>query len=95
MVINVCQIGYPEICSDLMLYLNFLREILGREDSWNILLCVSTCFSVVQLLTLPFFPEAPRYLLIEKGNTEACKKGSLCFLIVTEIEILDVQRDPS
>ncbi|XP_013988909.1 solute carrier family 2 member 9, like 1 isoform X2 [Salmo salar] len=52
-----------------------LREILGREDSWNILLCVSTCFSVVQLLTLPFFPEAPRYLLIEKGNTEACKKA--------------------
>uniref|UniRef100_A0A4W5KVU2 Solute carrier family 2 member 9, like 1 n=1 Tax=Hucho hucho TaxID=62062 RepID=A0A4W5KVU2_9TELE len=52
-----------------------LREILGREDSWNILLCVSTCFSVVQLLTLPFFPEAPRYLLIEKGNAEACKKA--------------------
>uniref|UniRef100_A0A4W5KGP9 Solute carrier family 2 member 9, like 1 n=1 Tax=Hucho hucho TaxID=62062 RepID=A0A4W5KGP9_9TELE len=72
-----------------------LREILGREDSWNILLCVSTCFSVVQLLTLPFFPEAPRYLLIEKGNAEACKKGSLCFLIVTKIEILDVQRDTS
>lgn len=30
---------------------------------------------MVQLLTLPFFPEAPRYLLIEKGNTEACKKA--------------------
>ncbi|KAK6319055.1 hypothetical protein J4Q44_G00102660 [Coregonus suidteri] len=52
-----------------------LRGILGREDSWNILLCVPTCFSVVQLLTLPFFPEAPRYSLIEKGNAEACKKA--------------------
>ncbi|XP_067087633.1 solute carrier family 2 member 9, like 1 [Osmerus mordax] len=52
-----------------------LREILGREDLWNVLLCVPTCFSVVQLVTLPFFPEAPRYSLIEKGDTEACKKA--------------------
>ncbi|XP_067288111.1 solute carrier family 2 member 9, like 1 isoform X2 [Pseudorasbora parva] len=52
-----------------------LREILGREEWWNILLCLSTFFCVVQLVVLPFFPEAPRYILIEKGNTEQCKKA--------------------
>ncbi|XP_065098188.1 solute carrier family 2 member 9, like 1 [Paramisgurnus dabryanus] len=52
-----------------------LREILGREEWWNILLCVPTCFSVAQLLILPFLPDAPRYILIEKGNMEECKKA--------------------
>ncbi|KAL7843635.1 hypothetical protein AOLI_G00251470 [Acnodon oligacanthus] len=50
-----------------------LSEILGREDWWNILLCVPAFFSIIQMVTLPFFPEAPRYLLIEKSNTEQCK----------------------
>ncbi|KAG1949401.1 solute carrier family 2, facilitated glucose transporter [Pimephales promelas] len=35
-------------------------------------------FSVVQLAVLPFFPDAPRYILIEKGNTEQCKKALQC-----------------
>ncbi|XP_029906659.1 solute carrier family 2 member 9, like 1 isoform X1 [Myripristis murdjan] len=52
-----------------------LSEILGREEHWNILLSVPACLSVVQLLVLPFFPEAPRYLLIEKGDAEACRKA--------------------
>ncbi|KAK7119528.1 hypothetical protein R3I94_021382 [Phoxinus phoxinus] len=55
-----------------------LREILGREEWWNILLCVPTVFCVVQLAVLPFFPDAPRYILIEKGNTEQCKKALQC-----------------
>ncbi|KAF7648397.1 hypothetical protein LDENG_00157690, partial [Lucifuga dentata] len=50
-------------------------EILGREELWNVVLCVPSCFSLVQLLVLPFFPEAPRYLLIEKNDHEACKKA--------------------
>uniref|UniRef100_A0A8B9JN74 Solute carrier family 2 member 9, like 1 n=1 Tax=Astyanax mexicanus TaxID=7994 RepID=A0A8B9JN74_ASTMX len=44
-----------------------LSEILGREDWWNILLGVPAFFSIIQMVTLPFFPEAPRYLLIEKA----------------------------
>ncbi|XP_050978344.1 solute carrier family 2 member 9, like 1 [Labeo rohita] len=52
-----------------------LREILGREDCWNILLCIPSFFCMVQLAILPFFPEAPRYVLIEKGNTQQCKKA--------------------
>ncbi|XP_035376356.1 solute carrier family 2, facilitated glucose transporter member 11-like isoform X2 [Electrophorus electricus] len=52
-----------------------LSELLGREEFWNILLCVPAFFSVIQMATLPFFPEAPRYLLIEKGDTEQCRKA--------------------
>uniref|UniRef100_UPI0037E89F20 solute carrier family 2 member 9, like 1 n=1 Tax=Semicossyphus pulcher TaxID=241346 RepID=UPI0037E89F20 len=52
-----------------------LSEILGREELWNILLCVPTIFLVVQIIVLPFFPEAPRYVFIEKGDDEACKKA--------------------
>ncbi|KAF7642241.1 hypothetical protein LDENG_00261620, partial [Lucifuga dentata] len=50
-------------------------EILGREELWNVVICVSDCFSLVQILLLPFFPEAPRYLLIEKNDHEASKKA--------------------
>lgn len=53
----------------------FFSEILGRKDLWNIVLCVPAFLSVVQVIVLPFLPEAPRYLFIEKGDNEACKKG--------------------
>ncbi|XP_024658326.2 solute carrier family 2 member 9, like 1 isoform X1 [Maylandia zebra] len=52
-----------------------LSEILGREDTWDILLSVAALFSFVQIVMLPFFPETPRYLLIEKGDDKACKKA--------------------
>lgn len=52
-------------------------EILGREDLWHVLLCIPALFSVVQVLVLPFLPDAPRYLFIEKGDEKACKKGWL------------------
>uniref|UniRef100_A0A3B3TYC2 Solute carrier family 2, facilitated glucose transporter member 5 n=1 Tax=Poecilia latipinna TaxID=48699 RepID=A0A3B3TYC2_9TELE len=51
-----------------------LSEILGRHDLWNIVLCVPVCFSAVQVLVLPFLPEAPRYLFIEKRDDKACKR---------------------
>ncbi|XP_035518265.1 solute carrier family 2 member 9, like 1 [Morone saxatilis] len=52
-----------------------LSQILGREELWNIVLCVPAFFSVVQVIVLPFLPEAPRYLFIEKGDDKACKKA--------------------
>ncbi|XP_017306280.1 solute carrier family 2 member 9, like 1 [Ictalurus punctatus] len=52
-----------------------LSEILGREEFWNILLCVPAFFSFIHIITLPFFPDAPRYLLLEKGELEECKKA--------------------
>ncbi|XP_056591051.1 solute carrier family 2, facilitated glucose transporter member 9-like isoform X1 [Triplophysa dalaica] len=54
-------------------YISVLREILGREEWWNILLCVPTCFCAIQMIILPFLPDAPRYILIEKGKIEECR----------------------
>lgn len=31
--------------------------------------------AVIELLLLPFFPESPRYLLIQKGDEKHAKKG--------------------
>ncbi|KAI4872370.1 hypothetical protein NFI96_010133 [Prochilodus magdalenae] len=49
-----------------------LTEVLGSEDLWPYLLASNAVPSLLQLLTLPWFPESPRYLLIDKGDREAC-----------------------
>ncbi|KAM7402194.1 hypothetical protein PAMP_017458 [Pampus punctatissimus] len=49
-----------------------LREILGSEPCWHYLLASNAVPGLIQLLTLPWFPESPRYLLIDKGDKEAC-----------------------
>uniref|UniRef100_A0A8D0DVP9 Uncharacterized protein n=1 Tax=Salvator merianae TaxID=96440 RepID=A0A8D0DVP9_SALMN len=52
-----------------------LRETLGTEPSWPLLLSFTGITALLQLLTLPFFPESPPYLLIQKGDEESCLKG--------------------
>ncbi|XP_061689966.1 solute carrier family 2, facilitated glucose transporter member 11 isoform X2 [Syngnathoides biaculeatus] len=49
-----------------------LREILGSESRWQYLLASNAIPGLIQLLTLPWFPESPRYLLIDRGDKEAC-----------------------
>ncbi|CAB1426236.1 unnamed protein product [Pleuronectes platessa] len=49
-----------------------LREILGSEPCWHYLLASNAVPGLIQLLTLPCFPESPRYLLIDRGDKEAC-----------------------
>ncbi|XP_072319956.1 solute carrier family 2, facilitated glucose transporter member 5-like [Eucyclogobius newberryi] len=48
-----------------------LSELLGKKEHWPLLLSLVVFPTVVQLLLLPWFPESPRYLLIEKGNIHA------------------------
>ncbi|CAF0847521.1 unnamed protein product [Brachionus calyciflorus] len=51
-----------------------LPDILGKEDLWPLLLGLTGVFSLIQLVTLPFCPESPRFLLIKKDlQTEAEK----------------------
>ncbi|XP_067861730.1 solute carrier family 2, facilitated glucose transporter member 11-like isoform X1 [Heptranchias perlo] len=45
-----------------------LREILGSESVWPLLMAFNAIPAFIQLVTLPWFPESPRYLLIDKGN---------------------------
>ncbi|NXU68199.1 GTR5 protein, partial [Horornis vulcanius] len=42
---------------------------------WPVLLGLTGIPSLLQLLTLPFFPESPRYLLIQKGNEEQARRA--------------------
>ncbi|XP_057194862.1 solute carrier family 2, facilitated glucose transporter member 11 isoform X2 [Triplophysa rosa] len=49
-----------------------LRELLGSESCWQYLLASNAIPGIIQLLTLPWFPESPRYLLIDCGDKEAC-----------------------
>ncbi|XP_017669511.1 PREDICTED: solute carrier family 2, facilitated glucose transporter member 11 isoform X2 [Lepidothrix coronata] len=49
-----------------------LRELLGREESWPFLLASNVVPALIQLTALPWFPESPRYLLIDRGDKESC-----------------------
>nr|XP_043870545.1 solute carrier family 2, facilitated glucose transporter member 11-like [Solea senegalensis] len=49
-----------------------LTELLGSKPLWTYLLASNTLPGLIQLLTLPWFPESPRYLLIDRGDREAC-----------------------
>lgn len=52
------------------------REILGSEPCWQYLLASNAVPGFIQLVTLPWFPESPRYLLIDRGDKEACVNGA-------------------
>ncbi|XP_034465371.1 solute carrier family 2 member 15a [Hippoglossus hippoglossus] len=48
-----------------------LHELLGKEEHWPLFLSVVVVPTFIQLMLLPWFPESPRYLLIEKHNVHA------------------------
>ncbi|XP_068461286.1 solute carrier family 2, facilitated glucose transporter member 11b [Clinocottus analis] len=52
-----------------------LNEVLGKEEYWPLLLSTTCIPAFLQLLILPWFPESPRYLLIDKGDDKGCKKA--------------------
>ncbi|XP_072443322.1 solute carrier family 2, facilitated glucose transporter member 11-like isoform X1 [Chiloscyllium punctatum] len=52
-----------------------LKEILGTEELWPLLLASCAVPSLIQLLTLPWCPESPRYLLIDRENKNKCMKA--------------------
>ncbi|XP_055064783.2 solute carrier family 2 member 11, like [Misgurnus anguillicaudatus] len=50
-----------------------ISELLGTEERWIWLLAVSGAAGLLQLLTLPFLPESPRYLLLERADKDGCE----------------------
>ncbi|XP_070708384.1 solute carrier family 2, facilitated glucose transporter member 11 [Pempheris klunzingeri] len=52
-----------------------LTALLGTEPLWTYLLASNALPGLIQLLTLPWFPESPRYLLIDRGDREACMRA--------------------
>uniref|UniRef100_A0A8B9SNY0 Solute carrier family 2 member 9 n=1 Tax=Anas platyrhynchos TaxID=8839 RepID=A0A8B9SNY0_ANAPL len=57
-----------------------LPEIFGKESRWPYLFGVIIVPSLVQVVILPFLPESPRYLLLEKHNTSKAEKAFQTFL---------------
>ncbi|XP_042319612.1 solute carrier family 2, facilitated glucose transporter member 11-like [Sceloporus undulatus] len=52
-----------------------LRELLGSEGCWPVLLAFVGVTAFVQLLALPFFPESPPYLLVQKQDEGTCLRA--------------------
>ncbi|KAJ8666950.1 hypothetical protein QAD02_008612, partial [Eretmocerus hayati] len=52
-----------------------IKQILGTDDGWPVLLGLAICPAVLQLLLLPFCPESPRYLLITKQWEEEARRA--------------------
>lgn len=55
--------------------INVLCFVFTQEEYWPLLLSLVVFPTIVQLMLLPWFPESPRYLLIEKGNIPATISG--------------------
>ncbi|XP_028714297.1 solute carrier family 2, facilitated glucose transporter member 5 [Peromyscus leucopus] len=51
------------------------RNVLANEEGWPILLGLTGVPAALQVLSLPFFPESPRYLLIQKKDVSATEKA--------------------
>ncbi|XP_056398954.1 solute carrier family 2, facilitated glucose transporter member 5 isoform X1 [Hyla sarda] len=59
----------------LMAQIFGIRIILGNAYGWPILLALTGIPAVMQLIFLPFFPESPRYTLLQKGKEDKAKKA--------------------
>ena len=52
-----------------------LDKVLGTESGWPALLGISGIPAFLQIVLLPFVPESPRYLIINKNEDENGRKA--------------------
>ncbi|XP_060749028.1 solute carrier family 2, facilitated glucose transporter member 9 isoform X3 [Tachysurus vachellii] len=57
-----------------------LPEIFGHVDRWNFLFAFIAVPAILQLCVLPFFPESPRFLLMERRDEARAEKAFQSFL---------------
>uniref|UniRef100_A0A8C5BMM0 Major facilitator superfamily (MFS) profile domain-containing protein n=1 Tax=Gadus morhua TaxID=8049 RepID=A0A8C5BMM0_GADMO len=57
-----------------------LPQLLGQESKWPFLFAFLAVPALIQLCVLPFFPESPRYLLMERRDEAAAEKAFQRFL---------------
>jgi len=51
-----------------------MNNVLGTEDGWPWLLAITAVPAIFQVATLPFCPESPKYLLLDKDDEMAAEK---------------------
>lgn len=54
-----------------------LETVLGTEENWSLMLSLSLIPATLQYVSLPFCPESPRYLFINKGKEKEAEAGEL------------------
>ncbi|XP_019714733.1 solute carrier family 2, facilitated glucose transporter member 3-like [Hippocampus comes] len=52
-----------------------LETMLGTKELWPMMMSLSLIPALVQYLVMPFCPESPRYLLINKGQEDEADAG--------------------
>ncbi|XP_054710074.1 solute carrier family 2, facilitated glucose transporter member 1-like [Uloborus diversus] len=52
-----------------------LKQILGTETGWPILFALTCVPAVMMLATLPFCPETPKFIYMNKGNEERAREA--------------------
>merc|ERR1712226_613020 len=52
-----------------------IEQVLGTDTLWPVLFGLAGLGPIIQVLTLPFCPESPRYLLLCKGDEPAAKEA--------------------
>ncbi|XP_019941870.1 solute carrier family 2, facilitated glucose transporter member 9 isoform X2 [Paralichthys olivaceus] len=62
-----------------------LPELLGQESRWNYLFSFLAFPALLQLCVLPFLPESPRYLLLERRDEAGAEKAFQRFLGKTDV----------
>ncbi|XP_062290262.1 solute carrier family 2 member 11, like [Scomber scombrus] len=52
-----------------------ISELLGTDERWPWLLGFNGFTALLQLLTLPSLPESPSFLLLDRGDRQACENA--------------------
>ncbi|TKS84548.1 Solute carrier family 2, facilitated glucose transporter member 9 [Collichthys lucidus] len=52
-----------------------ISELLGTQERWPWLLGFNGFTALLQLSTMPLLPESPRFLLLDRGDRQACEKA--------------------
>ncbi|XP_053994603.1 solute carrier family 2, facilitated glucose transporter member 1-like isoform X4 [Hylaeus volcanicus] len=52
-----------------------LEQMLGTDEYWPLLLCLTIVPAIFQVATLPLCPESPKYLLVTKGKDMEAQRG--------------------
>ena len=63
-----------------------LKNVLGSEENWPILVSLTAVPAVIQAILLLFLPESPRFLILDKKDDEAGKKALIKLRATDDID---------